>query len=327
VNLADELLNRTRPIPVPILTYPGADLSGHSIRELVTDTAAHVDAVRALIGKYKLDIVFTAMDLSPEAEAFGAEVRFADDDVPTVTKPALGPTDDPASLPVPEVGDGRTWHYIEVAGSLKRIEGPMAVLGGQIGPLSLAGRLMGVSELLVSSVIEPDRVFALVESASRFVEGYMRAFRDAGADGVFLAEPVAGLVSPLDAQRFSYDYVGKIVERVQTDDFMVLLHNCGQTRNQVGGMLETGAACIHLGPTADVLDVLADFPQDRLLMGNLDPVSVFRNGTPAQVASAVEELLDATKGAKNFVISSGCDIPPGTPHDNIAAFLDAARSL
>lgn len=325
MNLADELLNRTRPIPVPILTYPGAELSGHTVRELVTETGAHVDAVRALVERYQLDLVFTAMDLSTEADAFGAGVRFTEDDVPMVTEPVLAPGADPRSLVVPEVGAGRTKHYLDVARSLSEIDGPVAVLGSQIGPLSLAGRLMGVSELLVSSVIEPDRVFALVDVAAGFVETYMLAFRGAGADGVFLAEPVAGLVSPLDAQRFSYSSVRGIVERVQTDDFKVLLHNCGQAQNQVGSMLRTGAACIHLGPTADIAEVLADFPQDRVLMGNIDPVAVFRNGTPERVTEAVQALLDATRGAKHFAISSGCDIPPGTPHENIAAFFDTAR--
>lgn len=327
MNLARDLLNRTRPIPVPILTFPGAELSGHTVRELVTDCTAHAAATQALVRRYDLDVVFTAMDLSTEAEAFGAEVRFTADDVPMVVKPVLEPGDDPASLAVPKIGDGRTKHYLDVARSLKQIEGPMAVLGSQIGPLSLAGRLMGVSEFLVSSVIEPDRVFALVEVACRFVEAYMKALCDAGADGVFLAEPVAGLVSPLDAQRFSYDRVAEIVERVQTDDFVVILHNCGQAQNQIGGMLRTGARCLHVGPTVNIPDVLTNFPEDRLLMGNVDPVGIFRNGTPPQVADAVKELLDGTRAAKNFVISSGCDIPPGTPDDNIVAFFEAARGL
>jgi uroporphyrinogen decarboxylase len=33
------------------------------------------------------------------------------------------------------------------------------------------------------------------------------------------------------------------------------------------------------------------------------------------------ELLEETAIYKNFVISSGCDIPPGTPIENIDAFF------
>ena len=33
------------------------------------------------------------------------------------------------------------------------------------------------------------------------------------------------------------------------------------------------------------------------------------------------ELLEQTFSYKNFVISSGCDIPPGTPVENIEGFF------
>jgi len=46
-------------------------------------------------------------------------------------------------------------------------------------------------------------------------------------------------------------------------------------------------------------------------------------GTPEMVKDKTRELLEATSDYKNFIISSGCDMPPGTPLSNIDAFFEA----
>lgn len=61
-------------------------------------------------------------------------------------------------------------------------------------------------------------------------------------------------------------------------------------------------------------------------MGNLDPAGQFRNGTPASVREETLRLMAACcPGYPNFVVSSGCDIPPASPWENIDAFFAAAN--
>jgi uroporphyrinogen decarboxylase len=88
-------------------------------------------------------------------------------------------------------------------------------------------------------------------------------------------------------------------------------------------MLETGALGYHFGNKIDMLMALNDCPSDVLVMGNLDPVAIFKSATPETVRSTVLELLNATANHPNFVLSSGCDVPPHTPHENIEAFYKA----
>jgi uroporphyrinogen decarboxylase len=57
----------------------------------------------------------------------------------------------------------------------------------------------------------------------------------------------------------------------------------------------------------------------------LDPVGVFKQGTPDSVRAAVKALLEKTAGYPNFIISSGCDLPPHVPVENIVAFLNAVN--
>ena len=73
----------------------------------------------------------------------------------------------------------------------------------------------------------------------------------------------------------------------------------------------------------DLPCALKQAPPDVVLCGNLDPAKVFVNSTPSEVLAAAKHLVEATQAYRNFVLSSGCDIPPGTNLANIDAFYQA----
>ena len=64
-------------------------------------------------------------------------------------------------------------------------------------------------------------------------------------------------------------------------------------------------------------------PENCVAMGNIDPSSQFRNGTPESIYKETTELMEKCCKYPNFVISSGCDIPPLSPWENIDAFFKA----
>ena len=72
-------------------------------------------------------------------------------------------------------------------------------------------------------------------------------------------------------------------------------------------------------------DILAKVPSDTLVMGNIDPAGVLRMGTPESVREQTLKLMERCCKYDNFLLSSGCDIPPMTPWENIDAFFDAAK--
>ena len=74
-------------------------------------------------------------------------------------------------------------------------------------------------------------------------------------------------------------------------------------------------------------EMLAQMPEDVLTMGNVDPVSAFRNGTPESVRAETLRIMGECCGHKNFLISSGCDIPPLSPWENIDAFFAAVEEF
>ena len=119
---------------------------------------------------------------------------------------------------------------------------------------------------------------------------YARAIKATGANGLIIAEPAAGIVSPAQCDEFSSRYVKRIVDAVQDSTFMVILHNCGNTVNLVKSMLSTGAAGLHFGNAVSMQDIMPQIPPDRIAFGNIDPVGLFKFGTTEQVREGVDEL-------------------------------------
>lgn len=146
-----------------------------------------------------------------------------------------------------------------------------------------------------------------------------------GVAGVIMAEPAAGLLSDEDCFQYSSLYVKQIIEAVQDDSFAVILHNCGNTGHCTPAMLKTGAKGYHFGNKADMVEALQVCPADVLVMGNLDPVDIFKMASPEIVTRQTMELLNRTSLYPNFIISSGCDTPPEVPFTNIEAFYQAVE--
>jgi len=194
-----------------------------------------------------------------------------------------------------------------------------------IGPYSLAGRLLDVSEIMIACYDEPDMVHIVLEKVTDFLISYCRAYGEAGANGVVIAEPLAGLLSPALAREFSHPYVKKIIDAVQTDAFAVIYHNCGDNLALMAkDIYRLGAMGYHFGDAICLADMLLDAPKDVLVMGNVSPSAQLLCGTPESVREATTQIMKQCSAYPNFVISSGCDIPPMSPWCNLDAFFQAA---
>ena len=325
----EELKSPAYPKPLPILSFPATSLLGVTVREIISSSELQAQGMVAVAQRTDAAAAVSFMDLSVEAECFGAEVSVSDSEVPTVTGRVINSEDEASALAVPNIGSGRTGIYVE---AIKRASGRITdrpVLAGMIGPFSLAARLFEVSEIMMDCYDDPDMVHTVLNKATSFLIEYAKAFKNAGANGVIIAEPVAGLLSPSLEEEFSSPYIKTIVEAVQDDAFAVIYHNCGDNvAKMLDSILTSGCAAYHFGNSVDIVnDILARVPTDILVMGNIDPVGVLRMGSVAEVRAATLDLLSRAKDYPNFLLSSGCDIPPLTPWENVDAFFGACREF
>ena len=313
--------------PLPILSFPCVSLLGITVRELISDSELQAKGMKAVADKTDAAAAVSFMDLSVEAECFGATIRVSDEEVPTVIGRLVGDEDEANALEVPAVGAARSGLYVESIRKAVQIITDRPVLAGIIGPFSLAARLLDVTEIMMDCYDEPDMVHTVLEKATAFLIEYAKAYKAAGADGIMMAEPVSGLLSPALEEEFSSPYVKQIVEAVQDDSFIVVYHNCGDNvLRMTDSILSTGADAYHFGNSIDMADMMVKMPADTVVMGNVDPAGVLRQGTPETVREATLAVMGKCCSYPNFVISSGCDIPPRTPFSNIDAFFSAVES-
>ena len=325
--LAD-MIAADKKTALPILSFPAARELNLNINDVVDSARLQADCMVYIAKKYPMAASVSPMDLSVEAECFGAKLRRSEKDVPAVHEGVIDDIEDAENIAVPEIGSGRSGIFIEAIRMAKAEITDRPVFAGVIGPYSLAGRLMDFTEIMYACYDDPDCVHVLLDKATEFIVNYINAFKNAGADGVILAEPLAGLLSPALADEFSCEYVKKIVEKCQSDDFAVIYHNCGNaTGLMIREIAATGCAAYHFGNAVDVKAAIEHIPSDIPCMGNIDPAGEFKNGTTDSIKKATIELMESMKEYKNFVISSGCDIPMSAKDENIRAFFDAVEEF
>ncbi len=307
---------------LPILSFPCVQLMNVTVRELVSSSQLQAEGMKQVADRVPSAASVSLMDLSVEAEAFGSTIHINENEVPTVVGALISDEDEAAALKVPQVGAARTGICVDaIALAAKRIT-DRPILSGVIGPYSLAGRLLDVSEAMLLCYDDPDMVHTVLDKATTFLIAYCKAFHQAGADGVVLAEPLAGLLSPSLAREFSHPYVKRLIDAVQQEDFCVIYHNCGNNVPLMAkDIYQLGASGYHFGDAIDLKTMLPDAPSDALVMGNVSPAEQFLGGTPDSIMAHTKKIMADCIAYPNFVISSGCDIPPSAPWENIDSFF------
>ena len=315
-------------LAMPLCAYAGLEITGESVEDFVTVPGSQFKAIMALNERYRTPVQVTGIDLTVEAEAYGCEVKFSAREAPSLIGRLVTDAKDVAALPEPVPGDARTRVPIETAWRLTAEVGEsVPVLGTMLGPFALAARLYGVDEALAAAATDPDTIESMLDNLTGFLCQYALAFRETGAWGVIVVEAPVGRLSPEGLARFSAPFVKRIVRAAEGEDFAIVFLSCHAGMPHLGELTASGAGIYHVGPAMDMAAALCKVEPETILGGNLDPEAVFRKGTPQSAGEATRALLEATRGSKNFYISSGCDLGPGTPLATLNAFFRAVAEF
>jgi uroporphyrinogen decarboxylase len=314
---------------VPLMGFPGIHLTHTTIRQNLFNDDLQARTIGALVDRFQPDAAFVMMDLSVEAEAIGLPVDYPVNESPTVSEHPVGSKADLARFQEVDPRFCARVHTFEA--TTRRLSATLDVpLGAYVaGPFTLAGLMMGATQIAMATVDSPDLVHAVVSYATEVITLYALTLAEAGAQIICILDPTATFISEQDFRRFSGGYTRRIVDALADSPWnpMTALHICGKTTHLVRAMCDTGVQGLSLDAPMELVSTIQMMPEDTVLIGNIDPVSVMVRSSPAQVRAATSALRQAMASYPNFIMSTGCDLPPETPLENIAAFMAAAREV
>jgi MtaA/CmuA family methyltransferase len=310
---------------MPITMMHAADQIGVKYGQYAADFKTLVEAQLATAEKFQLDYVSCISDPAREAADCGAKVHFFDDQPPGLdeTVARLADKTELARLKLPDpLGGGRMHDRVKAAALFKEKVGNEILIEGWIeGPCAQGADLRGINTLMTDFFDDPAFVNDLFDFVVEMELEFAKAQIQAGADIIGMGDAAASLVGPKVYKEFVQAREKKMVDAIHAMGAPVRLHICGNTRRILEGMGQTGCDMIDLD-LAPISEGREKMGPDQVLLGNIHPVHVLRDGTPESIYAAVAECH--RQAGKRFIIGAGCEVPRGTPHRNMMALTDYA---
>jgi uroporphyrinogen decarboxylase len=305
-----------------------ATLAGVALDEYVRDGALLARCQIHALERYGYDAVFALMDVGVETEAIGSTLTYRANQYPFVQSYALAGAADLSDLAVPDPWRaGRMPELLKAARILRQAVGhEVLVVGCVVGPMTLVTQLLGIARALYLAIDQPERFAQLLDFAAEVVIRFGLAQMEAGAHLPIVFDPAS---SPeVIPASFYREFVLPQLTRVfaafkQAGSAVNWLHTAGMVAPILPLYPRAGVELANIDFCVDPQQAIQALPQ-TCLDGNLKPLA-FVEGTPAEIAAESSRLLQLFAGRGGFILSSGCEIPPESKPENIAAMVLATR--
>jgi MtaA/CmuA family methyltransferase len=228
--------------------------------------------------------------------------------------------------------DGRMPVVLEAIERLRAGLGPEVVIRAPgTGPFALASYLVGIDRFLLAvaklSRGRDEHLRPALEHMLELTTGTLIRFGlaeiEAGADIVQCGDSLAScsVISPATFEEWVLPYHRRVFSAWKEAGATTLLHVCGDNTRILGLLADTGADIVAIDHLVDLASAKKEIGGRVTLIGNLDPVSVVRFGTPEDVTGAAEAALEAAASGGRYILGTGCEVPVGTATENLRALL------
>ncbi len=308
------------------ITVHGLEKYGWKFPEIHTDARKMASMAASTYRLFGFECAVVPFDMGVEAEALGSKVNYyphaTDILYPTISQhPAEKVEDLNLQIPADLAKTGRIPLVTEALGLLKKEVGDQVTIGSWVlGPYTLAGQLLDLSNLAKAAFKKPGLVGDLLNTLATALIQIIRIYRGAGADYITVREMGAGpdILSPRIFESLIRPHLTRIFKEIESPK---VLHICGDTNAIVDQMALCGADALSVEKKNRVAETRQKLGPDALIFGELDAYGVLCQGKPDQVERAVKEAVDGGVNA----IWPGCDIWPTVPKENMEALMTAAR--
>lgn len=321
---------------IPTLVSLGesaVSLHGYSVKEYSFDSDVMADVEAKTYEMFKPDGVGISLTLRGIAEAMGSVLEYRDGSIPLVSKPIVQKPEGLLKLsPTNPIKDGRLPIILEGLVKLKyRVGHEVGVSGAIAGPVSVAVGICGAENFLKWTRKFPDEIKTMLEIVVESNKRYIDELVNRDITSVSISDPVTStdLLGRRQFLEFSLPYfTNKVHHIIKVTGKKPSTHICGRSAGIWKDIVETGISSFSIDNVEDLQEAKEVMGNDVIIVGNVPPVDVMKLGDRQTIRDAVKScILKGHNSPKGYIISTGCQVPIGTPREHIEYYFEACREF
>lgn len=267
--------------------------------------------------------------MAAEPSAFGAKIQFHQDRPPSIEAVITDASYWATVKPAHPHRDGfmplvlRLYRHAEAR---LLTEGLSIKMVAARGPMVTAGYLMGINDLMMSLVLQPDAISQFLEALTTTIINWLHAQLDVLADpeGILLLDDIVGMVSLQHYNQFVAPHLKRIFD--EFEGLIRIYHNDTPCQHLYPAFTEANFDVFNFTHKVNIAQVKAQMGHRVALMGNVPPLDVAVRQPPEEVSRAARACLDQAAPGGGFILSVGGGVSPDTPAASLEAMVAAAQN-
>ena len=289
---------------------------------------ANMKAIKTFPDAMFLPGFWSEYGMCTEPSAFGSKCSWKPDEFP-FAYPIIKSTSDIDSIEKPDPSSDGMLPF--VISRLKHTQKQIEKAGHAIkfaiarGPLNIATFLMGTTEFLMGTQLEPDKIISLLDIITDFLCDWIKLQKQTfpTIDGILVLDDIVGFIGEQDFITFAKPYLQKVFNCVDVN--VKFFHNDAPGLVCAPHLGEIGINLFNFSSDHDIVQMRKLAGDKVTLLGNIPPRDVLAAGTPDDVKKAAKVMLAGLEDRTRLIASCGGGMPQNVPTENINAFIEAIQ--
>ena len=311
----------------PLVMQYAAQKTGTLFGDYCLDPVAQCNCMLDFARKFGMDSSHPSGFPYCEAGAYGLEVTYPADNLPYAKKHLIEDFESDVHLIRPleiEKSEAMMNRVRGVALYKALADDEIFINGHCEGPFAEYCDLRGVTDGFMDLCDYEEELKDVFRVLVDNIKNWIALQVDAGCHCMSIGEAVCSQISEEMYLDLIYPFHKEMIEYTRSLGVYVRFHICGDSSRIVPHLIKAGVNIMDVDfLVKDIAKFIPLLGDKQVLCGNIDPVSVIKNGTPEGIDAAVKHLIAITNN--KCIIAAGCEIPKDTPEENYKAFLDAVK--
>jgi len=255
------------------------------------------------------------------------------------------PIDKPIGWPVNNWSDLREWlkskpdpheesRLDDINKAIDISNGKIAILGGVLGPLTIATFVLGFTNTLIKLLDDPKIVKEVFKVANYFHNVAADRMIKAGVDGVFIAEDLGfksgTFASPEIYREHLFPYIFEQFDNILEKNVPILFHSDGNINDILDDLVEGGISAIQpleRNANMDIGRIRKKYGNKLCLIGNVSASDTLPYGPKERIIQETKDTIKIAGKDGAYVLGSDSDYHDGIPPENFILMVETGKKF